>query len=315
MIWIYHKRVDDFDLMTDLSKAFRSLLKDKAYISRPEIFAREKSRMDGTVKYLFRLEDGKRAESVLMFDRNRITLCISTQVGCAMGCRFCQTGRIGLIRNLRASEIIDQLMEVERDVGKPRYITNVVLMGMGEPLANYDETLRAIKLMIAPEGLMFPARKITLSTCGLVPEMRRLAREKLKIGLAVSLNAADDETRSSLMPINRRYPIREVLSAAQEWNLNYGKPFTIEYVLIRGINDSLENALNLRRLVKGMHVKFNLIPFNPGETGNLLAPDMGSVERFRDALAEGRHVTSIRLSRGNDISGACGQLVGGYASP
>jgi 23S rRNA (adenine2503-C2)-methyltransferase len=313
MVWLYHKRMEDFDAMTDLSKSFRSLLKERAYIGHLKIMAKERSQIDGTTKYLFELEDGNRIESVLMFDRDRVTLCVSTQVGCAMGCRFCQTGKIGLIRNLKASEIIAQLMEVERDIGRPRSVTNLVLMGMGEPLANYDETLKAIKLMIAPEGMMFPARKITLSTCGLVPQMRRFTGEGLKVGLAVSLNASDDETRDFLMPINRIYPIREVIEAAGEWYQRVRRLFTIEYVLLKGINDSPADARRLLKLLRGMPAKFNLIPFNPAEGSDFQPPDIETVERFRTILAEeGHYVASVRFSRGADILAACGQLSAKY---
>ncbi|MCD6505981.1 23S rRNA (adenine(2503)-C(2))-methyltransferase RlmN [Candidatus Poribacteria bacterium] len=313
MVWLYHKRIDDFDAMTDLSKKFRALLRDRAYVPHLEIIAKERSSIDGTTKYLFELEDGNRIESVLMFDRNRVTLCVSSQVGCGMGCRFCQTGRIGLIRNLKAWEIIAQLMEVERDIGRIRFVTNLVLMGMGEPLANYDETMKSLRLMTAPEGLMFPARKITLSTCGLVPQMRSFTREGMKVGLAISLNASDDETRNRLMPVNRRYPIREVLDAAMEWHGRVRRLFTIEYVLLKGVNDSDEDARRLVKLFRGKPAKFNLIPFNPAEGVEFQPPDIETVEQFRSILAkEGHFVASVRFSRGADISAACGQLRARY---
>ena len=246
--------------------------RERAYIGRFKIIAKERYQIDGTVKYLFELEDGERIESVLMFDRDRVTLCLSTQVGCAMGCRFCQTGKIGLIRNLTAFEIVNQLLEVERDLGRPRAVTNLVFMGMGEPFANYDETVKAIRLLVSPEGVMFPARKITISTCGLVPQMRKFAAERLKCGLAISLNAPDDRRRSWLMPINKVYPIREVLDAAREWYANIKRLITIEYVLLKGVNDSIEDALKLKELVKGLPVKFNLIPFNPIEGSKFEPP-------------------------------------------
>ena len=312
MVWLYHKRVWDFDAMTDLPKKLRAELKERAYIGRFKIIAKERSQIDGTVKYLFELEDGERIESVLMFDRDRVTLCLSTQVGCAMGCRFCQTGKIGLIRNLTAFEIVNQLLEVERDLGRPRAVTNLVFMGMGEPFANYDETVKAIKLLVSPEGVMFPARKITISTCGLVPQMRKFAAERLKCGLAISLNAPDDRRRSWLMPINKVYPIREVLDAAREWYANIKRLITIEYVLLKGVNDSIEDALKLKELVKGLPVKFNLIPFNPIEGSEFEPPEIDQIERFRAALAEGGYVASVRFSKGADISAACGQLRARY---
>ncbi len=230
MLWLYHKRAANFDEMTDISKAFRADLMEKAYISQPKLVTKTNSAIDDTVKYLFELEDGNRIESVLMYDRNRVTVCVSTQVGCAQGCAFCATGMMGFVRNLTAAEIIDQLMAIESDLGGGKKATNVVFMGMGEPLANYKQTMKALRLMIASEGLMVAARKITVSTLGLVPRIKAFINEGLKVGLAVSLNATTNEVRNSLMPINKKYPIEELLDASREWAIKIGRRITIEYV-------------------------------------------------------------------------------------
>jgi 23S rRNA (adenine2503-C2)-methyltransferase len=308
MLWLYHKRATNFDEMTDISKVFRADLIEKAYISQPKLVTKTNSAIDDTVKYLFELQDGNRIESVLMYDQNRVTVCVSTQVGCAQGCAFCATGMMGFVRNLTAAEIIDQLMAIEFDLGGGKKATNVVFMGMGEPLANYEQTMKALRLMIAPEGLMVAARKITVSTSGLVPKIKAFTDEGLKVGLAVSLNATTNEVRNRLMPINKKYPIEEVLDASKEWAIKIGRRVTIEYVLIRGVNDSPDDAHRLCKILHGIPSKLNLIPFNEIEGSNFRSPESEKVEQFRQIVASKYYVAPVRLSKGCDIAAACGQL-------
>jgi len=314
MLWLYHRRSPNFDEMTDISKAFRAELKERMFISQPKLVAKTCSASHDTVKYLFELKDGSRIESVLMYDRNRVTVCLSTQVGCGLGCAFCATGTIGLIRNLTAAEIIDQLMFIEADSGGGKQATNVVLMGMGEPFANYRQTMKALRLMTASEGLMVAQRKITVSTSGLVPQMRKFADEGLKIGLAVSFNATADAVRDKLMPINKKYPLSEVLEAAREWAVKIKRRVTIEYVLIRDINDSVGDARRLCKMLRHIPSKLNLIVFNEVEGLDFKSPTPEKVEKFRQIMASAHYVAPIRASKGNDITAACGQLRAQYPS-
>jgi 23S rRNA (adenine2503-C2)-methyltransferase len=305
--------------MTDISKAFRADLVEKAYISQLKLVTKTKSDIDDTVKYLFELQDGNRIESVLMYDRNRVTVCVSTQAGCAQGCAFCATGMMGFVRNLTAAEIIDQLMDIESvhfvhqrlrlmDLGGGKKATNVVFMGMGEPLANYEQTMKALRLMTASEGLMVAARKITVSTLGLVPKIKAFTNEGLRVGLAVSLNATTNEVRNRLMPINKKYPIEEVLDVSKEWAIKIGRRVTIEYVLIRDVNDSPDDAHRLCKILHGVPSKLNLIPFNEIEGSNFQKPEPEKVEQFRQIVASKYYVAPVRLSKGCDIAAACGQL-------
>jgi 23S rRNA (adenine2503-C2)-methyltransferase len=326
MLWLYHKRSSSFDEMTDISKAFRSKLNDLAYISHLKILAKMKSQLDGTTKYLFQLEDGEKVESVLMYDGRRVTCCVSTQIGCAQGCAFCATGASGFVRNLTASEIINQIMAIEADIGGVeraagsfcidraasshgvKSITNVVLMGMGEPLANYKESIKAIRLMNAPEGLMIAARKITVSTSGLVPQIRQFTREGTQVGLAISLNATTDEMRSQLMPVNRRYPISDALIACKEWALAVNRWLTVEYILMKDVNDSPADAKQLCKILHGIPSKVNLIAYNAVDGLPFQRPGPERIEKFRQILADAHFVAPVRASRGEDISAACGQL-------
>jgi len=308
MLWLYHKRTTSFEEMTDISKVFRSKLNELAYISQPKLLAKEQSSIDETTKYLFELEDGEKVESVLMYDCGRVTCCVSTQIGCQQGCAFCATGASGFARNLTASEIINQIMAIEAGLGEGKSVTNVVLMGMGEPFCNYENVLKAVKLMNVSEGLMIAARKITISTSGLVPQIKRFTGEGMQIGLAISLNATTDEVRSKLMPVNRRYPIEEVLRACKDWAISTKRWLTVEYILIQDVNDSPGNARQLVRLLHGIPSKINLIVYNPVEGLPFKRPEKGGVERFRQILANAHLVAPIRESRGIDISAACGQL-------
>ncbi len=302
--WLYQKDATTFEEMSNLSRDFRSELEKCACISSliPETV--EVSR-DGARKYLFRLADGNAIESVLIPEEYRTTLCISSQVGCAMACEFCLTGAFKLTRNLSTAEIVNQVCAIKRDAE----IRNIVFMGMGEPLANLDNVVRALEIITSQDGLQLSTRRVTVSTAGLVPEMDKLGKA-VTVNLAVSLNATTDEVRSRLMPINRKYPLKELLEACKRFPLPARRMITIEYVMIRVINDSLEDARRLVRLIANIPSKVNLIPFNEHEGSSLRKSEQESIDRFHRYLLD-KHVTVItRASRGGDISAACGQLRG-----
>ncbi|WP_298269171.1 23S rRNA (adenine(2503)-C(2))-methyltransferase RlmN [Geobacter sp.] len=302
--WMYQKGATDFEVMTNLAKELRQELEQTAVISTlfPELT--EVSR-DGTRKYLFRLADGNTVEAVLIPEEDRSTLCVSSQVGCAMGCEFCLTGTFRLTRSLTTAEIVNQICAVMREVP----FRNIVFMGMGEPLANLDNVIRALKIITHDDGLQFSTRRVTVSTAGLVPEMERLGRE-VTVNLAVSLNATTDEVRNRIMPINRRYPLRELLDACRRFPLPGRRKITIEYVMIKGVNDSLEDAKRLVKLLSGIPSKINLIPFNEHEGCSFLSPDQQSVDQIHSFLLAKHFTVITRSSRGADISAACGQLKG-----
>jgi 23S rRNA (adenine2503-C2)-methyltransferase len=300
--WLYQKGAVSFDEMTNLSKDFRHDLAQRARISTLETERVEVSG-DGTKKYLFLLEDGASIESVLIPEEGRATLCLSTQVGCAMGCRFCLTGTFKLQRNLTCSEIVNQVCAVRNSEN----VTNIVLMGMGEPLANLENVVKALTILISPDGFQLSNRKVTVSTSGLVPEMEMLGRA-VTVNLAVSLNATTDEQRDLLMPVNRKYPLVALLEACRNFPLPNRRMITIEYVMIRGLNDSLEDAKRLVRLLKGIPVKVNLIPFNEFEGCEYRSPEQVSIDCFHSFLLDKNITVITRSSRGSDISAACGQL-------
>ncbi|HJX35241.1 MAG TPA: 23S rRNA (adenine(2503)-C(2))-methyltransferase RlmN [Desulfatiglandales bacterium] len=306
--WLFKRLASSFDDMTNLASSLRELLKEKANINHLERIRAQVSR-DSTEKYLFRLIDGLYIESVLIPERGHYTLCISSQAGCAMGCAFCHTGRLGLKRNLTPAEIADQVIQAKRAMKEPDLLTNIVFMGMGEPLANYKGVLAAIKNMTAEDGMNFSRRKVTLSTCGLVPAIRRLGRDTT-LNLAVSLNAADDETRNFLMPINRKYNLKTLITACRDFPLPNRRMITFEYILIHGVNDRPKDAINLAKLLAGLRAKINLIPLNPGPDKKMNRPSVERILEFQDMLIK-RHFTAIiRKSKGQDISAACGQLSG-----
>ena len=307
--WIYNRGSTDFAEMTDLARGVRARLARRASILNLEVAARLDSDDGETVKYLFELPDGRRVESVLMRDGRRRTLCVSSQVGCPLDCTFCATGRMGLIRNLSAGEILDQLIYVRRELrARGDDLTNVVMMGMGEPLLNYENVIRAIRLMNLDYGLAIGIRRITLSTVGYVPGILKLAREGLKVGLAVSLNAADDALRSRIMSINRRWSIAELLSAVRTYRQRIDRRVTFEYVLLHGLNDSIEDADRLVALVRAIPCKINVIPWNPIEGAAFVRPPRDAVDRFVHILRNARLTTTVRYSRGVDIAAGCGQL-------
>lgn len=309
LTWIYQRYATTFAEMTNISKGDRAQLDDRFVITAPELALVERS-SDGTRKLLFRLVDGHTIESVLIPDEDRQTLCISSQVGCQQACRFCLTARSGFVRNLAAHEISDQVLETARMLHHEgtRGITNIVFMGMGEPLANIDAVMQAIGIITSDKGLGVSPRRITVSTNGLVPGIARLGAAGLKVSLAVSLNASTDEVRDRIMPVNKRYPIRELLSACRKFPLDPRRRITFEYVLLKGVNDSPEDALRLVKLLRGIRCKVNLIPLNPFPGCEFRRPDDRNVRRFQQILLDHHYTAPVRESRGRDISAACGQL-------
>ena len=305
--WLYRRHVDDFAAMTDLSREFRALLSGSCRISaaRPE---RVENSADGTEKYLFRLEDGETVESVLIPDGDRRTLCVSSQVGCALACSFCATGAMGFRRDMTSAEIIHQVCFAARRLSdRGERLTNVVFMGMGEPLRNVREVSRGIELLLSQHGFGLSGKRITVSTAGIVPEMLAMA-EKYPVSFAVSVNAPRDAQRTLLMPVNRRYPLKELVSAMRRIPLRSGRKVTAEYVLLGGVNDTPGDAHALARLFRGARIKVNLIPFNPYEGAAYAAPAPEAVDRFRDVLLAGGIQAITRERRGADIRAACGQL-------
>jgi 23S rRNA (adenine2503-C2)-methyltransferase len=313
--WLWARRARSFDQMTDISKAVRQMLDAHFTITPPMIQDVEES-VDGSRKYLFLLKDGSTVETVLIPERGHYTLCISTQVGCAMGCRFCLTGKYGLTRNLSKAEILDQVLGVldELPPGAMR-LTNIVLMGMGEPLANYENVRQALAILTDNQvGLQLSNRRITLSTAGLAPRLADLAIDT-RVRLAVSLNAGDNPTRSRLMPINRIHPLEELIAACAAYPLRPRDRITFEYILIRDVNDSPEDARRLADLLRPVKAKINLIPFNAYPECEFERPAQPVIEAFQQALVRRNYTAVIRWSKGADISAACGQLRGRKARP
>ena len=308
MKWLYQSGVTSFHEMTNLSKDFRKEIEELAQIGSLFIETIQESK-DGTKKILFKLEDGHFIESVVLHEKNHLTLCISTQVGCRMGCRFCLTGRQGLKRNLNVSEIVDQITSLRFGIPEGKNIKNIVMMGMGEPLLNYENVLKAIDIITSDVGLGLSKRRITVSTCGIVPMIYQLG-EDMCVNLAVSLNATDNETRSHLMPINRKYPLEELIAACREYPMPRRRMITFEYILIDSVNDRKEDAERLSRLMDGIHCKFNLIPFNEFPESDLKKPSKERIRSFRDLLIKNNFTATVRPSKGSDILAACGQLSG-----
>lgn len=305
--WVYRKGVRSFEAMTDLPAALRQRLDGSIRVGSLTLHAAQTS-ADGAVKYAFRLHDGNIIESVYLPYTRYVSACLSTQVGCPAGCAFCATGRLGLIRNLDAGEIVEQYLLLQSNHPNRR-ISHVVFMGMGEPLLNVDETVEAARLLTTEVQLS--ARNLTISTVGVVPGIRRLAESGLRVNLAISVNAPDDTLRQQLVPTARKWPLKEILDAAAEFRNRTGRDVTYEYVLLGDVNDSVAHARELVRALRGYHGAVNLIPYNPVEgLGNFRTPSADAVAAFRAVLErEGRAVT-VRQRRGHDIAGACGQLAG-----
>lgn len=304
--WMHVKLAESFEEMSNLSKAFREKLEEEYEYVTLEIVEVQRSKLDGTCKYLFRLPDGHVIESVLMRYHHGNSVCISSQVGCRMGCRFCASTIGGRERDLRPSEMLEQIYRIQRDSGER--VSNVVVMGTGEPLDNYENLLKFIRMLSDEFGLHISQRNITVSTCGIVPNMRRLADEKLGITLALSLHAVTQEKRRELMPIANKYELTEVLEACDYYFRTTGRRLTFEYSLVGGVNDRQEDAERLAALAKPLHSHVNLIPVNPVTERNFVQPDRKVIDNFKNKLEKlGINVT-IRREMGRDIDGACGQL-------
>jgi 23S rRNA (adenine2503-C2)-methyltransferase len=307
--WLYKKRAPRFDDFTSLSKPLREKLGGR-FVLRGLELADKRSSPDGTTRFLFRLADGQHIESVLIPAGRRLTVCLSTQVGCKFGCAFCASGRNGFRRDLAPSEILGQVLFLEQALG--RDLTNYVFMGMGEPLDNWANVEKAIRVMNAPEGLAIAARRITVSTAGFVPAIARLAALDLQINLSLSLHAVTDRLRDRLMPINRRFPLEELVGAAESYLRSGGRMITLEYILIRGLNDSLDDADGLAGIARRLRSKVNLIAYSPVEGADFETPSEADVARFKRWLEERKVNTLVRLSKGADIAAACGQLAGRF---
>jgi 23S rRNA (adenine2503-C2)-methyltransferase len=306
--WIYRRGVTDAAAMTDLSRALRATLETEFTLSTPAVASRERSR-DGTEKFLLRLADARLIESVFIPDTPAMTFCVSTQVGCAMACAFCLTGRMGLVRNLTAGEIVGQVRVMAGALELRDRPFNIVLMGMGEPLHNYDETMKALRILADEHGLAVSPRRITLSTVGLLPALDRLAREPVMPNLAISLHAPDDTIRGELVPLNRKYGVADIIAACRRFPVRKRSRITFEYVLLAGVNDSPDDARKLAKLLAGMKSKVNLIPLNAAAGIPFDRPSDASVNRFAKILADRGLTVSVRKSRGRDIRAACGQLI------
>jgi 23S rRNA (adenine2503-C2)-methyltransferase len=305
--WIFARGVVDLEAMTDLPRDFRAALAARATVQVPEVERRTPSQ-DGSHKLVLRYGDGARVQAVLMPDGDRLTLCVSTQVGCGFGCAFCFTGTMGLERNLSAGEIAAQVLVARHGLGPTERITHIVYMGMGEPLANYSATVKSLRLLTDPQAFAFSPRRITVSTVGLVSGIERLAKETLKVNLAISLHATSNEIRDRIMPVNRGFAIEELLAACRRFPLPFRQRMTFEYVLLDGINDSVEDARRLVKLLKGIRGKINLIPFNDWEGSSFSRPPLPRILAFQAVLLEHGITATIRWSKGEDIGAACGQL-------
>ncbi|MFC1592511.1 23S rRNA (adenine(2503)-C(2))-methyltransferase RlmN [Candidatus Omnitrophota bacterium] len=302
--WIYKKGIFDFARMGNLSKELRGFLKNNFSVLNFNLINKATSR-DGTQKFLFLLPDGEAIESVLIPAASRLSACVSTQVGCKFNCRFCASGSLGVRRNLKPGEIIEQVIHLHSAAGKR--INNLVFMGVGEPFDNYDNLLAAIRILNASDSLNIGARKMTISTCGLLPGIKKLSRENIQVELSVSLHAADNQTRTFLMPVNKKYPLEELLSACRDYYKQTKRQVTFEYILIQGINCGLKQADKLAGMLSGFDAKVNLIPINVFRD-QFSAPKKSDVILFRDILLKAGVPATIRRQRGADIEAACGQL-------
>lgn len=306
--WIYRKGVFDLEAMTDLPREFRTSLGARAVVEVPEP-ERVTPSQDGSQKLVFRLAGGSRISSVVMPDDDRITLCVSTQVGCGFQCLFCLTGVMGLERNLTAAEIVGQVLAANRLLAPDRRVTHIVFMGMGEPLANFAALVKSLRILTDPKlGVGYSPRRITVSTVGLVPGIERLGRENLKVNLAISLHAATDEVRSKLMPVNRSFDLATLMAALRRYPLAPRQRIFFEYVMLDGVNDSPEDARQLVKLLRGLRAKVNLIPFNDWEGAPFQRPPLARTLAFQSILLDAGITTTVRWSKGEDIGAACGQL-------
>lgn len=313
MRWMHLGGVDNFAQMTDLAKSLRTKLLDKAEIVVPELIVEQKSH-DGTRKWLLNVGTGNGIETVFIPEDSRGTLCISSQIGCALECMFCSTGRQGFNRNLSVAEIIGQLWWANKALGvtpkDERVISNVVMMGMGEPLANFDNVVTALRIMLDDHGYGLSRRRVTVSTSGMIPQMDRL-KEEVPVALAISLHASNDQVRDRIIPLNKKYPLKDLMAACQRYLVKAPRDFiTFEYIMLKDVNDKPEHARELIQLVRDVPCKFNLIPFNPFPHAGFERSDNNRIRVFREILQEAGFVVTVRKTRGDDIDAACGQLAG-----
>ena len=303
--WL-HKGVRSYEEMTNIPQALRQLLAEKAPICPPEVIRKQESQKDGTIKYLWRLSDGNCVETVLMRYHYGNTVCISTEVGCRMGCAFCASTLGGLVRKLEPFEMLDQVLFTQVDSGLP--ISHIVLMGIGEPLDNFDNVMRFLELVNSPDGMNISMRHISLSTCGLVPKIDELAKKKLQLTLSVSLHAPNDEIRNKIMPVNKAYPTEELLAACRRYYGETSRRISFEYAMIDGVNDTEAAAKELLRRMKGLPAHFNLIPLNHVEESPLKPSTKAAVAKFQKILEDGGIPATVRRTLGGDIDASCGQL-------
>ena len=306
--WIWKRGVTDVDEMTNLSRELRAALAEKAFVSFPEVIHHDVS-TDGTQKFVLRLADGKQIESVFIPDTPKQTFCVSTQVGCAMGCAFCLTGKMGLIRHLTAAEIAGQVRLLAKSTNLLDKSFNIVLMGMGEPLQNYDPTMKAMRMLNEKEGFDMHPKRVTLSTVGLVPMMDKLAQEELMPNLAVSLHASSEDVRASIVPPSKKYTMQDVIDACKRFPLSKRRRIMFEYVMLAGVNDSDEDARRLVKVLSGVKAKVNLLPLNAAPGIPFERPSDERINKFAKILADKGLMVSVRKSRGRDIRAACGQLI------
>jgi 23S rRNA (adenine2503-C2)-methyltransferase len=305
--WLYKAGVVSFDEMTDIPESLRHKLKERCRLSRIALLDQKRSRTDGTTKYLLKLEDAGAVETVFLPDARRNTICMSSQVGCKFSCSFCASAPFGFKRNLTTAEILDEVLFVKRE-NPHSPITNLVLMGIGEPFDNYDNVMKAIRILNDPDAFNIGARKITVSTCGIIPGIKKLEKEGLQIELSVSLHSADDAIRSKLVPINKRYPLKDLIAACKEYTKATNRIITFEYILIKGINSSREDAVKLAALLKGLHCKVNTISCNLISAKDYKGPDAEEIKTFLNVLKVKGITAMHRKSRGEDIDAGCGQL-------
>ena len=303
--WLHQKLVTEFSAMTDQPKALLAKLEEGYYIAAPAIVRRQQSK-DGTVKYLFALEDGNCIETVIMRYHYGVTACVSSQVGCRMGCRFCASTQAGRVRNLEAGEIAGQIYAAQKDIGER--ISHIVLMGIGEPLDNFDNVMDFLSIISSPDGVNIGMRNISLSTCGIVPMIDKLAEKKLQLTLSISLHAPNDAMRSGMMPVNDAYPVAQLIAACRRYQQTTGRRVSFEYSMVRGVNDSPATAKELAALIRGMGAHVNLIPINPVDGSPYSATDAENVKRFQSLLTDLGVNATVRRRLGSDISAACGQL-------
>ena len=308
--WLYQKRAERFDQMQNIGQGTREMLEDHFYISSLKVADNLKSR-DGSIKFRILLDDGNSIESVFLPHKNHNTICVSSQAGCAMGCDFCMTAKMGLIRNLDPSEIINQIFTVVKELPEEKKIRNIVFMGMGEPFHNYNNLMQALEILTDEHGFNYSHRRITVSTSGLLPKIRRFGLEKIKPNLAVSLNGVTDKVRTKLMPVNKAYNLEKLIKVCSEFPLESRKRITFEYILIRDLTDSLKDAKCLIRLLHGLKFKINLIPYNSTSGDKYNAPSPEQSRMFQKYLLDHQIIAPLRISKGQDIQGACGQLVAG----